>query len=167
MTLHTKRNLLRMLRGILVGLSFFAAQGVQAAGTFSTASLRGPYSYVNNAANVASCGLITFDGEGKLTVAITVNLPDNSGGRIVTPLVGTGTYTVAEDGTGTALIQFEGIAETLYDFVIVKGEKPKRSDPPPFKARASFLRAIEVFAVSRSVGLNGQLVTPTWTKQVD
>jgi hypothetical protein len=82
-------------------------------------------------------------------------------------LTGTGTYTVERTGTGTAIIQFDGIAETPYDFVITQSEKIENSGPHPFEEKENFLRATEVFAVSRNVGLNGQLVTPTWTKQVD
>lgn len=166
-TLYTRRNPLGTLIGVLVGLSLCTAQIVQADGTFSTASLRGTYSYINNAANVASLGLITFDGKGKLTVTIKVNLPGNAGGRTVTPLNGTGTYTVEEAGTGTALIQFDGIAETPYDFVITQSEKLKKPDSHPFEEKETLLLATEVFAVSQSGGLNGQLVAPTWAKRAD
>jgi len=112
------RNPWQVLVGVLFVLSLFVAHSVQADGTFTTASFHGTYSYVNNAANVASLGLIAFDGKGKLTVTIKVNLPDSSGGRTVTVLTGTGTYTVEEAGTGTAIIQFDGLAETTFDFVI-------------------------------------------------
>ena len=167
MTRYTLRKPVEVLIGVLLILGILAAQSVQADGTFTAASFQGTYSYVNNSANVASLGLITFDGRGQLTVAITVNLPDNTGGRTVTALTGTGTYTVEEAGTGTAIIQFEGVPETTYDFVITQTKKLKKVDPHPFKGKEDLLLATEVFAVSRSGGLNGQLVTPTWTKRLD
>src|SRR5262249_32841191 len=87
------------LRGVTLAFGLLLAQSTQAERTFTTASLQGTYSYVNHNDDVASFGLIIFDGLGKLTVTIKVNAgtPET---RKITTLTGTGTCNVDAAGTG-------------------------------------------------------------------
>ncbi len=151
------------LMGCLFLLSMFAPQPVQAMGTFTTASLQGTYAYVNNTADVASLGLITFDGSGALTVVLKVNRPDPSvsGGRTVLDLSGTGTYTVEAAGTGVATLTLKNAAGEVigtftYDFVIVQITKKGKDNV-----------ATEVFTAGQRGGIKGQLIAPTWTRRSD
>ena len=151
------------LMGCLFLLSMFAPQPVQAMGTFTTASLQGTYAYVNNTADVASLGLITFDGSGALTVVLKVNRPDPSvsGGRTVLDLSGTGTYAVEAAGTGVATFTLKNAAGEVmgtftYDFVIVQITKKGKDNV-----------ATEVFTVGQRGGIKGQLIAPTWKRRSD
>ena len=133
--------------------------------TYGLDSLRGTYSYVNIAENVASFGLINFDGKGKLTASIKVNRPVQTGGRTIVTLSETGTYTVDPDGQGVATIQFPGVPEpAVYDFLITQTAPPASNHP---RAKPHRALATEVFSVNRSGGLNGQVVAPTWTRRTD
>ena len=138
--------------------------------SYDVSSLRGTYSYVNIAENVASFGLIHFDGKGGLTASIKVNRPLPTGSRTTTTLAETGTYTVTPDGQGVATIQFQGVPEpAVYDFLITQTAPPPAT-PQGKKDKKDKPRrplAIEVFSVSRSGGLNGQVVAPTWTRRAD
>lgn len=135
--------------------------------SYDVSSLRGTYSYVNVAENIASFGLIHFDGKGGLTASIKVNRPLPTGSRTTTTLAETGTYTVTSDGQGVATIQFQGVPEpAVYDFLITQTAPPPGS-PPAKKDKPRRPLAIEVFSVSRSGGLNGQVVAPTWTRRAD
>ena len=158
------RNALNVLAGLTLGLGF-AAQSAQADGAFTVASLQGGYAYVNNNEGVASFGPMNFDGRGRVTLLDKVNLPCADPGptcsRTITDIIGTGTYTVASDGTGVAAFAFKfadgtPVGTEEYDFVITgatrKGER---------------LLATQVFAADRSGGLAGQLVAPTWSRVSD
>jgi hypothetical protein len=142
--------------------SMLACPGALAQVAYNLASLRGTYSYVNVAENVASFGLIHFDGKGKLTASIKVNRPIAAGGRTMTTLSESGTYTVTPDGHGVATIHFQGVPEpAVYDFLITQ------TAPPQLKGKPHAPLATEVFSVNRSGGLNGQVVAPTWTRRAD
>jgi len=152
----------QVLAGVLCLLGICAAQAVMAEEqeTFTNTSLQGTYAYANNTSGVASLGPITFDGHGGLTAKITVNLPCTGEqipgcARIITDLgERDGEYTVAPDGTGVATINFAPpTGPTTYDFMI-SGTTKKRHT----------LLATQVFTVSRTGGLDGQLVTPTWSR---
>ena len=133
--------------------------------TYDLTSLRGTYSYVNIAESIASFGLIHFDGKGNLTASIKVNRPLPKGGRTTVTLSETGTYTVERDGQGVATIQFPGVPEpAVYDFLIIQTAPASSSNP---KGKPHRALATEVFSVSRSGGLNGQVVAPTWTRRAD
>jgi hypothetical protein len=144
-----------------LALTVVAVQSAHAAASFTSESLHGTYAYTNNNDDVASFGLITFDGKDALTAAIKVNGPDTPDSRRIISLTGTGTYTVDTAGTGTATIAFKGEGvegESIFDFVITAvAERPKGD-------RAL---ATEVFAVQQTGGLHGQLVTPVWTRRGD
>jgi len=161
--LPMRRSARRQALGVLLGGLFLLGLGTphpvqaQGKGTFSTASLRGTYAYVNFVENVGSLGLLTFDGNGALTAELKVNTPSASGGRTVTPESGSGTYSVDPSGTGVATIQFT-TATTTYDFVITKVAEQGHEDQALAK---------EVFAVSRTGGLSGQLVSPFWKRISD
>lgn len=148
------------LRSVTLAFGLLLAQSTQAERTFTTASLQGTYSYVNHNDDVASFGLIIFDGLGKLTVTIKVNAgtPET---RKITTLTGTGTCNVDAAGTGTATIKFKGAdveREGTFDFVITE-TAPKAAAVPAL--------AREVFAVQQVGGLHGQLVTPLWKRRAD
>jgi hypothetical protein len=149
----------------LAGCALFCAADVYAQATFGLASLRGTYSYVNIAENIASFGLITFDGNGKLSAKLRINRPVPTGGRTVVAVSQSGTYTVDPDGHGVATIQFPGVPEpTVYDFLITRTAAPPANTR---KGRPHQSLATEVFSVNRSGGLNGQVVAPTWTRRAD
>jgi hypothetical protein len=157
------RQSLGALTGCLFLLSMFMPHPVQAMGTFTTASLQGTYAYVNNTADVASFGLITFDGSGALTLTLKVNRPDPSvsGGRTVVDLSGAGTYTVEAPGTGAATLTLKNAAGDVigtytFDFVIVQITKKGEDN-----------LATEVFAAAQRGGIKGQLIAPTWTRRSD
>ena len=118
---------------------------------------------LNNTADVASFGLITFDGSGALTMVIKVNRPDPSasGGRTVLDLNGAGTYVVEAAGTGTATLTLknpagEVIGTFTYDSVIVQSAKNGKAN-----------HATEVFTAAQTGGVKGQLIAPTWTRRSD
>lgn len=148
-----------VLTGFFYALSLVSVHSLQAQGIYETASLQGTYAYINQTGNVGSAGLIEFDGNGKVTMTIKVNVPDDAGGRKVVLIDGLGTYTVEPSGIGVATIKFEGADgdERIldYDFVITQVSQ---------KA-AGGLVAAEVFSILRSGGLKGQLVTPTWKRR--
>jgi hypothetical protein len=153
----------RMAMAALLGVAANLAFGQV---TYDVSSLRGTYSYVNIAENVASFGLIHFDGKGKLTASIKVNRPLTTGGRTITTLSESGSYTVTPDGQGVATIQFQGVPEpAVYDFLITQTAPPTSMQPKKGKSRSAL--ATEVFSVNRSGGLNGQVVAPSWTRRAD
>ncbi len=144
--------------GVVFLLNVLAINSVQAQGSFTTASLEGTYSYINNTGHVGSFGLIIFDGNGKLTTTIKVNAPGEKGGRKVFAMTGTGTYSVEANGTGVAKINFKGDREVedSFDFVITQIEKD---------GKGGNALATEIFAVKHTGGLKGQLVTPIWKRR--
>jgi hypothetical protein len=151
------------LMGWLFLLSTFVPHSVQAMETFTNVSLQGTYAYVNNTADVASLGLITFDGSGALTVVLKVNRPDPdvSGGRTVLELSGTGTYSVEAAGTGIATLALKNTAGEVigtftYDFVIVQ-----------FTKKGADNVATAVSTAGKTGGIKGQLIAPTWTRRSD
>ena len=152
----------KVLAGALCMLGICAVQAVMADGqeTFTNASLQGTYAYANSVSGVASLGPITFDGDGRLIAKIKVNLPCDEEhipgcARTIVDLgERDGEYAVAPDGTGVATINFAApTGPTTYDFMI-SGTTKKRHT----------LLATQVFTVSRTGGLDGQLVTPTWSR---
>ena len=155
-------NPLNRLVGVLFVLGIFGAQPVQARGdgSFTNASLKGNYAYVNNVSDVASLGKIIFDGHGVLAAKILVNLPCTtpvSGcPRVITDIPKVdGTYTVKADGTGVATINFP-TGVTTYSFIVSETAKEKGKR-----------LATQVFAVGQSGGLAGQIIAPTWTRISD
>ena len=87
-------NLITLQRVLLASVVFFASSVVaiptlkadkpSSAVRFTSASLEGLYAYTNNTDNVASYGLLVFDGIGHVTSPeIRVNKPDGSGDRTV------------------------------------------------------------------------------------
>jgi hypothetical protein len=151
-----------VLVGVLCLLGICAAQPVLAEepAPFTNASLQGTYAYTNSVSGVASLGPITFDGHGGLTAKITVNLP--CAGEPIPGCARTladlgerdGTYAVASDGTGVATIHFAPpTGPTTYDLMIAGTTKKRHT-----------LLATQVFTVSRTGGLDGQLVAPTWSR---
>jgi len=83
-------------------VTFLAATEVHPA-VYSNKSLKGPYSFLGNKwlSNLtdnpsATVGIMTFDGLGNVTVSMTMNTAGT-----VTTWTGTGTYSVAKDGTGS------------------------------------------------------------------
>ncbi|MDZ8027482.1 MAG: hypothetical protein RMX65_010375 [Nostoc sp. DedQUE01] len=157
------RNIFKVLAVILVILGIYTAQSAMAYGnvTFTKASLQGNYAYINNSGNVASLGPINFDGNGKLTVDIIANLPCKNSipncSRIIDdiPPVVNGTYSVATNGTGVAIIPFF-TGTVTYNFIISETEK-----------KGKILLATQVFAAGRQGGLAGQLIVPTWSRISD
>ena len=152
----------KVLAGVLCILGICAVQAVLAEGqeTFTNASLQGTYAYANSVSGVASLGPITFDGHGRLTAKIKVNLPCDGAQepgcpRTVTDLAeADGEYTVAPDGTGVATINFaDPTGPTTYDFIITGTKK-----------QGDKLLATHVFSASQNGGLGGQLVAPTWSR---
>ena len=151
----------------VAALAALSAASASAQVIYGPASLRGTYSYVNVAENVASFGLITFDGKGKLTATIKINRPVPTGGRTVVTLSETCTYTIEPDGQGVATIQFPGVPEpAVYDFLITQ-TAPAGANTAKGKGRPRVAVATEVFSVNRSGGLSGQVVAPTWTRRAD
>lgn len=147
--------------GCCLALSFLVSPLALATGSFTTASLKGSYAYVNSTEGVASFGPMTFDGDGRLELQLVTNVP------CATPAPGcqrrlgdfdvTGTYSVNPDGTGVATVEFPTpTGPVTYDFVVVEAN---RKGPAPL--------AIKVFAAGRSGGLDGQLIAPTWTRQFE
>jgi len=70
---------------------------------YSNSSLEGPYSFlVNNWLSnpsdspVGNLGIMNFDGAGNLTISDTINISGTVG-----TYTGTGTYSIAKNGTGT------------------------------------------------------------------
>jgi hypothetical protein len=157
---------LRVLAYLVFALCVFAslpamADGRESSTMFTNNSLQGRYAYVNNTGNVASLGPINFDGHGRLRLQIVTNVP------CVTPAPGcsrvigsfdvSGVYSVQNDGTGVATINFPSpTGPVTYDFMIAEAN---RKGPYPL--------ATEVFAAGRSGGLAGQLIAPTWTRIFD
>jgi hypothetical protein len=151
-----RRQALGALLGGLVLLSLAAPHPGQAEEPFTTASLHGTYAFVSDQENTASVGLITFDGEGGLTVEVLINRPDERGGRELLPTSGPGTYTVDAAGTGVAKIASTAGTGT-FDFVITAVADKGHEDR----------LATEVFAVSRGGGQRGNVIAPTWKRIAD
>ena len=157
-----RRTALNAVAGVTLALGICATQSARADdGTFTVASLKGRYAYVNNTEGVASFGPMSFDGRGGVTLSETINLPCAKPGqtceRTLANVIATGTYTVNSDGMGVATFAFKfadgtPVGTEEYDFVI---NAAKRN------------LATQVFAADRSGGLNGQLVAPTWSRISD
>jgi hypothetical protein len=128
-----------------------SAETVESA-TGNECLLSGAYAYRNVAGQVASFGVIRFDGEGKVSMTLRINVPGYNGSqqRQTLAATGLGSYQVGPDGIGTANVEFSGISVKggIYDFVAT---------------RIVGRRATEVFAVLRHGGVKGQLVDPVWT----
>ena len=125
---------------------------------FTSASLEGLYAYTNNTDNVASYGLLVFDGIGHVTSPeIRVNKPDGLGDRTVVSMgAGSGTYFVDPTGRGTLTLNFTNLSRTnIYELVITR-TTPGSSD--------GALLGTEVFSALIHGGLNGQLAAPVWTR---
>ncbi len=159
---HLERPL-KMLAGTLFVLGTCTSQHAMAKiptdTSFTNASLKGSYVYINSSGNVGSFGPITFDGSGKVKAALEISLPCTTPGqnctRNIVNSTGTGTYSVRPDGTGVASINLSTGAVT-YRFIISKAEEENGR-----------VVATQVFAVLQNGGLAGQLVTPTWMRRSD
>lgn len=154
MTVHSKLHIAS--RASVAGVFFVAvlyAYAVRADDSFSSPYLQGTYAYTNTTDGVGSVGLITFDGNSQVTMAIRVNVPGKSGGREIVILSGAGNYSVDAAGTGLVTIEVKSAKgeerKLEYDFVITK---------------VADRSALEAFAILRSGGLQGQLVAPSWRK---
>ena len=126
---------------------------------FTKASLKGFYSAqeAGDGDVSAGFGVIVYDGLGKTTRRLTVNAPAEDGGRRILEFPGEGTYTVNDDGTGTATYtntSADGTTSTVhFDFVITKAEVVFPPKIPSAKL------ATEIFAVQREAGQTVSLVT--------
>jgi hypothetical protein len=157
-------NPVNVLAGLTLVLGICAAQPTQAAGIFTAASIKGSYAYVNTAEGVASFGPMSFDGRGRVTLAIKVNLPCAKPGpsckRTIADVTGVGTYTVASDGTGVATFTLKSAGKIIgtekYDFIITGTT-----------LKGAILLATHLFAADETGGLAGQLVAPTWSQVSD
>jgi hypothetical protein len=157
-------NPVNVLVGLTLVLAVCTAQPTQAAGIFTAASIKGSYVYANNTEGVASFGPMSFNGRGRVTLAIKANLPCAKPGpsckRTIVDVTGVGTYTVASDGTGAATFTLKVGGKVLgkekYDFVITGAT-----------AEGAILLATQLFAADETGGLGGQLVAPTWSRVSD
>jgi len=154
MTVQSKLRI--AFRALMTGLFFVAilyAYTAQADDSFSSSYLQGTYAYTNTTDGIGGAGLITFDGNGQVTMAIRVNVPGKNGGREIVTLSGAGNYSVGAAGTGLATIKAKSAKgkelKLEYDFVITK---------------IADTLAIEAFSILRSGGVQGQLVAPTWRR---
>ena len=145
------------IRILTVGFFFVAllyAHAGRAGDSFGNSSLKGTYVYINNTGGIGGAGLITFDGNGKVELAIKVNVPGNNGGRKIVSLSGSGSYSVDASGVGLATIKTNGAdgkeVKLDYDFVI---------------SEVAGAQATEVFSILQSGGLQGQLVAPLWKRR--
>lgn len=148
-----------------VGLSLFTAivtaqtPNIDRPRGFTRASLKGFYSAqeAGDGDVSAGFGVIVYDGLGKTTRRLTVNAPGEDGGRRILEFPGGGTYTVNDDGTGTATYVntfADGSTSTVhFDFVITKAEVVFPPKTPSAKL------ATEIFAVQREAGTTVSLVT--------
>lgn len=109
--------------------------------------LCGLFSYENAGNGVASFGTVAFDGAGAANLKIKINALSSQGGRTTREVEATGPYTLDGRYAGTMVFALPdiGIAEARYDFVAVD------------VAEAT---PVELFAVLRGGGVNGQMVTP-------
>lgn len=92
---------------------------------YSNSSLKGPYSFLGNKwlsdldnNPGASVGIVNFDGLGNLTLSMTMNTAGT-----VTTYTGTGTYSVAKDGTGTLSFTLSGGPSLTDTMVLDTGGK--------------------------------------------
>ena len=149
-------QLCNAFRASMTGLFFVTilySHVVQADVSFSSSYLKGTYAYTNTSDGIGGVGLISFDGDGQVTMAIRVNVPGKNGSRKIVTLSGAGNYSVDAAGTGLATIEAKSAngkeLKLEYDFVITK---------------VADTLAIEAFSVLRSGGVQGQLVAPTWRR---
>ena len=147
-------QLLNMLAAVVFCVGFPLASAAQSDRSFDESALQGTYAYVNNTDGIGGAGLISFDGSGKVEMAIMVNVRDKEGGRKTVSLSGAGTYSVDASGMGVVTIKTknaDGNELTLnYDFVITATDG---------------MVATEVFSILQTGGLQGQLVAPTWKRR--
>src|SRR5258708_2826462 len=109
------------------GLRILRPTVVRAQADCSASSLSVPYSYsvvgifYDNAGNIYSygdVGVVSADGNGKLTGADTVSKDGTIGQRTFT-----GTYTVNANCTGSAKFQYSDGSNTSMDFALGNGGK--------------------------------------------
>ena len=144
------------LRNIFAGLLMFVSTGLFASSStpveFNNCVLHGTYAYKNVAQDVASFGVIKFDGNGNASLDIRINArnPGNESTRRTVAATGSGAYRVGVDGIGHVALDFRGIdlKRGVYDFVLLDQQDGI---------------ATTIFSVLRDGGVNGQLVDPTWT----
>ncbi len=90
---------------------------------FNNCALHGTYAYKNVAQDVASFGVIRFDGKGNASLDIRINGrdPEQKTTRRTLTATGKGTYEVGPSGIGHVNISFSGIAikQGTYDFVLI------------------------------------------------
>ena len=158
----------KLLTLVILGLGLLLAPGDSGNGSralaqdtqeFSNASLDGTYAIriigLGGQAPLAGISIANFDGNGNtVSNTPTLNLPGPTfGERFLLPFIGTGTYTVNPDGTGTNNSTFTfpdgSTAELSYNFVITQD-----------RTRRNRLLALEVtFIVQTLAGPTGTLNT--------
>ena len=116
---------------MMLGVSQHAASQPNESGiSFDKCSLHGVYVYRKIRADVASFGILTFDGAGSVSLDLRVNLPSPDGetSRQTVLSIATGTYEVEPSGIGVLEEKLEEgpIDEGTYDFVIEKHENGAR-----------------------------------------
>jgi hypothetical protein len=133
---------------------------------FTLASLDGAYAYANSLSNVASYGVVRFDGRGGLSVDVLhVNTPCNTctGQRSITELNdGTGSYQMTAEGTGSLTVTYATINPSTgspytftYEFVVTSA----------IEMAGGKRLAVNLFSAGTTGGLDGQLFAPTLTRQ--
>jgi len=147
------------------GLASGVAKRLPAEGEFRTESLRGAYavSSVVGAIPSGTLGVATFDGSGRVSSSLTVNLRRTRGNRqVVRGIVGVGTYTVNADGTGAFTVASthpdgSSLGEGNFDLVVMQAE-----------VVGSLKVAREFFAIQREPGaLSKALVALIFKKLPD
>ncbi len=127
-------------------------------GSFTNASLQGSYSAQGEGDDRASVsyGIVTYNGKGKTTRQLTVNALGENGARRLIQFKAQGTYSINEDGTGTA----------TYENTVSTGESTEVTfDLLITAARIVFLSgqraklATHLYTVQREAGLTVSLVT--------
>jgi len=160
---ESERRLCTIVRAGALLLAVVISSAAQTRVGFTNASLQGSYAAQGEGDDRVSVsfGIATYNGNGKTTRNVTVNAPGEDGERRLLQLRGTGTYSINDDGTGTATygttVSDGQVREVTFDLVITG-------------ARTVFLSgrrknlATEVFGVQREVGVTVSLVTNTQTR---
>lgn len=124
--------------------------------SFSNASLAGSYALVGEggANEAASVGVTEFDGSGGASRILVLNEADPDGdGRVILTVPATGSYTINEDGTGTAnfVNELPDGSTIAFNFDLVITESR------PGRARGSLL-GTKLRMVQREPGIAAKLV---------
>jgi hypothetical protein len=107
---------------LFTGLAWSQTDSGQA--VYSNASLKGAYGFLVNAwlsspsdSPTGNLGVLDFDGAGHLTISVTIN----EAGIHVGSFTGTGTYSVAKNGTGTLHVLIPRIYNITSTIVLDSG----------------------------------------------